>query len=553
VQTVEKYTSVIFFHGVGDPKRHVSLGALLDHLDLFGQRQSETGLGTLRKFRYKTTARQTGEVENFIECWNIRSSGGKPYIARTIRLHEAYWAPETDASYGFLYIFWWFLRRIINSSKMLFSRWRKYPALRLSTLCYLSERAQKPPHLEELERIYRDFENWEGRAKFPKGRYSDFYKFVEERSPEDERDEYLLTLAVWWKAFQFYNLSMLLKTLVQLLLVPFLGYVWATAVKTAAGWDSASSQIQVYAIFVAIVIPAGSVYFWRTLRSHVIDVLTWTIDSERGQRAASRRRIIDYCRSLVRSVTADPNCENCVLVAHSLGSCIAVESVLREGDFAKATALDQGTNTIGDHWLKKIKEVFLVGSPIDRIFHFFQTDTTFSHRYNRLFEEQRLSLSLPPFWDVGYAGETRVTNFWSRFDPISSQVHTLRKSVSERSESIQNIEAVPLGLPWPIASHISYFSDSLVTEAIYRSIVSGRWKGRANVSKKATQVMRSLQNMTFPLPFVCVWSLAAPLLGWEKLLPLSVLAANVLLVLWASKQARSWHEDKAGKHLNRGP
>jgi hypothetical protein len=158
-----------------------------------------------------------------------------------------------------------------------------------------------------------------------------------------------------------------------------------------------------------------------------------------------------------------------------LGTCIATEALLKEGqkDQLRSANLENADKLF--EGIKKIKFIFTFGSPIDRIFYLFQTDSTFSHRYNRLLEEQRLSISLPPFRDnEKIFSDTKILNFWSRFDPISSQIYSLRKSIAERKDAIVNIEAFPSGFPFPIGTHTSYFSDRNVMKQIYWAIMTGR-------------------------------------------------------------------------------
>ena len=153
-------------------------------------------------------------------------------------------------------------------------------------------------------------------------------------------------------------------------------------------------------------------------------------------------------------------------MSHSLGSCIATEALLKEGVREKAIRRSGGQTFLG-----KICSVFTVGSPLDLIFFFFQADQTFSHRYNRITEERRLSITLPPFGQDGGAGRTKIYNVWSRFDPISSSMQALRKRMSERRDAIINLEVLPALSPWPIRAHTSYFADVNLMSAIYASVM----------------------------------------------------------------------------------
>lgn len=73
----------------------------------------------------------------------------------------------------------------------------------------------------------------------------------------------------------------------------------------------------------------------------------------------------------------------------------------------------------------------------------------------------------------GRAGRARLVNFWSRFDPISSPVTSLRKSISERRDAIVNTKPFPLGAPNPIEAHTSYYADPKVMQVIYAAVMDG--------------------------------------------------------------------------------
>lgn len=156
---IKGHTSVIYFHGIGDPQRHVSLSNFLDYFDLFGQAQSSRGIGRPRQFRHRTELNQAGDVVNYVEFQRIRQIGGKPIPTKVVRVYEAYWVPEAATKFSSAYLIAWILLRFWNPVRLAFSKWRSYPSLKLSYLYEIDEDTPSLKVHQKLERLYRDFEN----------------------------------------------------------------------------------------------------------------------------------------------------------------------------------------------------------------------------------------------------------------------------------------------------------------------------------------------------------------------------------------------------------
>jgi len=477
LHNLKKYTSVIYFHGVGTPQRHISISNFLDHFDIFGQDQEKAGIGKPRNFKYNADLLDDGSIANYIEFKKIVEIKGEAKTQKIIRVYEAYWVPETGNRFNFLYVALWVFTRMVSPLRVLFSSWRNFPSLRLSTLQKLSENAQYKRPFEELERKYRDFENWENRRLFDRGRFSDFLEFLDASSGTKTPKGKLKNIALIWKREFSRNLMKLLSVSVIATSALFSILYWY--ISTALSLYTRTEPIEfgdlsiILWIFSSVILVLAT-GFRRHWARPIWDVISWTMETESDQRFATREKVVSFSQSLIRSTIEDDKCENCVIVAHSLGTSIATEALLREGRIAKISSASGDSSQKKIENLKKVRHVFTLGSPIDRIFFYFQSDRTFSHRYNRLFEEQRLSISLPPFRNVGIEGATIIVNFWSRFDPISAAIRSLRKSISERGDAIQNIEVAPKGIPFPLQTHTSYFSDRVVMKNIYWSVMSGR-------------------------------------------------------------------------------
>jgi hypothetical protein len=551
----KNYTAVIFFHGVGDPQRHVSLSSFLDHLDLYGQTQSDTAIGSAQRFKYRSSTIGDNDVLNYVELSNVRKRpDATTFLNKTVRVYEAYWVPEAGARYSTVYLIGWLLLRTLNPLKLLLSKWRSYPGLRLWNLVYLSARPRAKTGLyKDLERAYHDFDAWESRRLYPRGSFSEFKSYVEKRFGSPKKEAALDLLHEWRVTFRRYNLKLLGKCVYYFLNGAAFSILCGASyrltvedVKTAgmagfAGWPA----------LVAVVSTGAIAVTWIAVRRHAIDVLTWTLDTEKDERIKARDRVVGFGRKIIRAVVEDPKCVDCVLVGHSLGSCIAVEALLREGQFARARSFDAAAAEISDH-ITKVRDVFTVGSPIDRIFYFFESDRTFSHRYNRIYEEQRLTISLPPFWNLARAGTARITNFWCRFDPISSPLNSVRKKVGERADAVTNIECLPKGVPLPISTHVSYFSDPSVTGRIYKSVMTAGEVSPVEAAHPVGPTRRAMFSLFIAVPLLALLLLFL-LSGKHSF----TAAASLLLLItyWTGRSSatrlRAHHRAHSGAYLAR--
>jgi hypothetical protein len=551
----KNYTAVIFFHGVGDPQRHVSLSSFLDHLDLYGQTQAETPIGAAQRFRYRSSATGPNQVLNYVELSNVRKRpDGTTFLHKRVRLYEAYWVPEAGARYSTIYLLGWLLIRIVNPVKLLSSKWRSYPGLRIWNLVYMASKPKTKTGLyKDLERAYHNFDAWENRRRFPKGSFSEFRQYVEEQFGDKRSSAALRLLHDWRRTFWRYNVTLLFKCLYYSAMgVTFLLLLGASIRLTVDAFVSEGIYATLgWQTLVAAASSGVIGAIWIGLRRHAIDVLTWTLDTEKDERIKARGRVVGVGRKIIRAIVDDPKCEDCILVGHSLGSCIAVEALLREGQFVRARGLDEAATGISDN-ITKIRDVFTVGSPLDRIFYFFESDRTFSHRYNRIYEEQRLTINLPPFWNLATAGSSRITNFWSRFDPISSPLFSVRKKVAERADAITNIECLPEGVPLPISTHVSYFSDPSVIGRIYKSIMTSGEVSPVEAAPPLSPSRRAMFSL-FVAPPILAMVLFLLLLGNQVGAGVGFLL--LLLTAWLGRKSavrlRNHHRAHAGAYLAR--
>ena len=543
------YTAVIYFHGIGNPRRHVSLAQFLDYFDRFGERQVKNQIGKPRDFTYGSDLLGDQEPTHYVSFKRVIEVAGKPRVAKNIRIYEAYWAPESGGRANALFLVFWLIKRLLNPLVVLFSRWRAFPGLRLSHLHRLIGQGITQAQAQRIERAYRDFENWENRSTYRKGTFAEFRKFCSKTISDD-----LQAIDKWNRKFRSYNrfLSMYAAIATTCSIAILLVLINSFSSLLANFHDFGFKLSHLYSIDAAVsavgLLLGG--YLYAKGDSYVLDVVAWTADTERGERFQAKDRVVKYGQNLLRRITCDPRCQECVVIGHSLGTSIASEALLREGRLALITEDAEAEARMSA--LAKVKYVFTIGSPVDRIFYLFQTDSSFSHRYSRLFEEQRLSVDLPPFTVPQSKAEARIVNFWSRFDPISSIISSLRKNSSDRRDAIINIEALPPAAPLPIGSHTSFFADPAVMKPIFWATMTGRLPRDFQLRDRVKQlplffgrgsVVASLLIFT-----AAFWSLAT----WTAPVVTGIAAViGIATIAYQRRAALKKHSDEFGDFIER--
>jgi hypothetical protein len=545
----KKHTAVLYVHGIGSPARNSSLSHFLDYFDLYGQSQSKIGIGKPRDFSYKTEVTDDAQVIHYVDFKRIVEVNGKPKVAKAIRVYEAYWVPEAESRYSVLYVCLWLLRRALNPFRLVFSSWRNFPSFRLACLHELAA-SRRTNWIEKLERAYRDFENWENRRKYPKGSFTEFDRFLRDRPPTvgTTADDLSVLAREWSRNTRQKAVRRAAKVAIGLF-----GSIAVAVVECFLcyrTWEYISEGMPNTVAYLYVMVTIGSllglVVVGKSARNYSYDVLTWTIDSERDQRFQTRERVVAYTRKLIRYVAGNEACEEFFIVSHSLGSSIAAEALLEEGRIANAGSEKSERLRV----LEKLHTIFTIGSPIDLIFNFFQIDTTYSHRYNRLREDQRPSLSLPPFRIDGKAGRARLVNIWSRFDPISAPVTSLRKSISERRDAIANLEAIPSGVPRPIDAHTSYYADRTAMSVIYSAVMDG--SNKVNTDDQSSNGALGIYG---PWVNLLTGAIAVMLVAVFAVMPGSKISIGfvLLLLIWVFI-ARRWRKRVLKRaQLVRGP
>ena len=118
-------------------------------------------------------------------------------------------------------------------------------------------------------------------------------------------------------------------------------------------------------------------------------------------------------------VLEDEACGRVIVVAHSLGTAVAMDTLLRLGRYNRAR--DRENPMEGPLPLEKLRCFVTMGSPIDKIHYFFESYRSSYHRYVRVVEALRGDISTAPF-AKNRKPHIHWINVWDRGDAISGEV-----------------------------------------------------------------------------------------------------------------------------------
>lgn len=357
------------------------------------------------------------------------------------------------------------------------------------------------PH-EEFRRLfeaYNAFARPDARRDFEKGSFAEFLRYMERNTPrkanldedceEQQKLERRKQLSYQWrKRYVLLELRHLLA-LASLALVLglglgalFLGAGWLTnGLGELAGRSVASdpaaipSLLEKAAVYAeanqATVVAAILSLFGvsRFLRDYLGDVQLWCTYEETNVNHRKRKEILRRGTDLLSHVLKDPDCERVVVVAHSLGTAVAVDSLMELGRYNRARNLAAPIN--GPLELEKFDTLVTIGCPTDKIHYFFESQAGSNHRYQRVVEEVR--------GDVGYAPFARNgkpfihwINYWDQADIISGPIETA-SNPRWSALRVDNVQVSNYRFPDPEASHSGYFQHRRVIGDLFDIIFRG--------------------------------------------------------------------------------
>ncbi len=487
--TKKPHTAVLYFHGMGNQKRYEEISRLIDCLDSYAHQSP--AISERMKWVRPEIELPRGPIKK--DVTSIKASRELNGKTVTAKFYEVYWAPLLAGGVPSLKVLQWLLKQVPHPISAMRTGWRLRARLRRMTLIGLSEKWSVPlrkylsveaKDFTHLLFLYDDFEGEEAR-RFSKGKsdFRSFLKFLREGAGKRGRLLYEVRLAkVWWLCYQMQEMWHLFL-LVTVALTAALGALAATllvaaTLKKVSGLNVLPSALQHSKLLQAssrnIVGILGALASLLGIRKFLTDFLgdvhVWTTYEETDEKYKKREEILTAATDMFRHVLEDPLCERCVVVAHSLGTTVALDALLELYRYNRPRL---NGDTLP---LKKIDLFITMGSPIDKVHYFFESVAGKYHRYNRLVEDLRGDLGTPPFAD-NRKRQIHWINFWDQADLVSGALKSpsSRKLVALR---VDNYEVASYGFPVPGKSHSGYFEHRDVVRILSEGIFEGKYTYR---------------------------------------------------------------------------
>jgi hypothetical protein len=492
---VAPHTAVIYFHGMGSQRRLEESSRLIDSLDRY-LADCHAG-GNSRGFLAKISPRLEPDHDNpdhtFTYIRTIYFSAPKDAAAaRQVRFYEVYWAPVMAGQKSPVGVLKWMLRQVSRPLGTVCSPWRERQRLRRATLAALYENRHpagvEPRDFSALVRKYDDFEGPEALRAYPKGRFRDFIEFLRQQNhgrPETARRHERLARAwraAYWReeirnALVLFTLALTMLllgvatvTLALVLLQRLTEFAAGTVLTDLAAvapptWKTALGLAGTLVTFLGL---------GGFLTDYFGDVEAWATYEETNEKHERRSKVLDIGSKTFAQVLGDDRCERVIVVAHSLGSTIAHDtllSVLRSN-----RARNPQDPITGPVPLSKIEHFITLGSPVDKIEYFFESYRSPFHRYRRVVEYLRGDIGTEPFCR-NRKPFIHWINFWDDGDPVSGPLHspTGHNGFTQR---VDNVHVESLAFPHPGRSHSAYFFNRDVIERLFRIIFERAWSFR---------------------------------------------------------------------------
>ncbi|TAJ19768.1 MAG: hypothetical protein EPO65_05705 [Dehalococcoidia bacterium] len=484
-----KWTGVLFVHGMGSQRRYGDVSGLVEALDQRARQlarvratKATAASGRLPDDQFFSNIRPELEPATkadappitYIEtkwCPEGRPAGDWPEF----RFYEAYWAPITAGGVPTREVMTWLFAQVAKPLSGFVTPWRGKARLRRSILEGMS--SIPDGQRRALFEAYDDFEGLDAQRDHPRSRFRDFSDFLTAQGQQN-----LVSSAKQWHSAcvraELGNLGVLLT--LALLLVAVVGLVILTTAGLLAlregetlegrGPLDLARYIKDHKESFAML---GSTAFLITglahgLKDYLGDVVFWTTYEETQGRYEKRRQILAEVRAYLSHLQRHPDCERIVVVAHSLGTAIAVDAILAEARDVRALPTPERRAQQLNQ--EKITHVVTYGSPIDKIHYFFERDPD-QHRYHRVVEDLRGDIGTEPFASPNGRALIHWVNFWDRADIISG---TLESPSNRRHPHLRvdNVGVTSGLLANPIQAHTGYLRRPAVLDSLLDVILN---------------------------------------------------------------------------------
>lgn len=551
-----RYTAVVYFHGMGNQRRYEEVSSLLTQLDnlVFIQRGASTQRYLdVRPIALERGRRGSGMDRKSVAYYEVRNpcadrNARDPDRSPSVRFYESYWADYTAGGTKAFSTFNWVVRQWHRPLTVLLANWGEVAALRIGSLYAYYERKKaaaerkgqplSPNTLRCVEYLIDTYHSFiepdsryddQKRDRYRGNKFADFELFLKDNlelqaqldpSWDAELSQEILTMARAWRradqwaqlSYLFVTFSLLVTLIFSVILAAWIIYALVMSFISINRETIPPVVEQFFSflpfelttnrmLFVAMVLILAGFGLYGSIKSffseYMGDVHQYLTYQETDEKYAQREAILESGVSLLRHVMMDERCERIVVVAHSLGSVIAYDTLLalrrldwvqRSADTSWAASLElagaaPGAKKRTDTTLRldKIKHFITLGSPIDKVIYFFAAIQSRVPRFVETNYALRGDVSQPPFtWrdnsEEGALVRPHIhwVNYWDRADVISGPIYNIIGS-RVRSERVDNVRVASYLIPNPGKSHGGYFDHRLVLQDIFEIIFKNKY------------------------------------------------------------------------------
>lgn len=490
------YVAVVVFHGMGQQRHYEAVAQLVEALDAHVYRQSRADPDAYKSPRLdrvwrreKLRGADDAVRGNEAEIVYVQADYAAAAPTARVRFYEGYWAPATVEGTTTRSVFVWLMGQLVRPLTVLGAPWRAFGRIRRADLLAMAfakpvER-DPPPGYATLVRLYAHFAQ---RRPPERGSFSSFLGYVRRSIAKEAGRKQALALAGAWfarhvgrqlgDALVLLMLGLSIVASGVLLLFGAFALLHAAfdyAGSTAAGaWigrlpDEYKPGFKSAWAFAGFLL--GALGITRFLRNAVGDVQQFVTYEEAEPLHARREKVLALAERTLRHVLADPACQRVVIVAHSLGTAVALDTILRlrAANQARNPTADAQVHMTCPLPLGKLQHLVTCGSPIDKITYFFATLRSEFRTYELMIDDLRGDIGNIPFSRPGRQPYIHWVNFWDRGDPISGPLYTLASADVLRVQRVDNVRVASYAWPDPAASHAAYFRHRDVVSFVYRA------------------------------------------------------------------------------------
>lgn len=488
------HVAVVFFHGIGRQRNYEMTAQLLESLDdwVFANYRARDPGFAVPRLDIRTRRELLLGVKDKDDESTVSLQAD--YLGTRVRFYEGYWAPATVLGTSALSAFVWLMRQLLRPLGVLRTPWRSYARLRRGDLLRFASRnsteetgTNQEPDGRDADQVTRDarqlvnlYRRFVAQREFKRGTFREFLGFIRSAQADAEHQQRLVALARRWRrwhlrvelrhlaTFAFIGLSVAAGVVLFIVgIVHFLAWASGIPLLTRLAFkDTLEPNVRNAVGLLGLILSALGISSF--FRDYVGDIQQFVTYEEAQPLYERRRRVLEMAERTLRHVLLDPHCERVVVVAHSLGTSIALDAILQLRGCNQAANPTANADEVmkGPLPLTRIQHFITCGSPIDKINYFFAALRSTSRSYESLIESLRGDISTVPFSRSGRQPYVHWINFWDRGDPISGPIETVAGNVV-REQRVDNVQVTSYLWPDPAASHEGYFRHRDMIRAIF--------------------------------------------------------------------------------------